>query len=275
MKEKFIKFREYSICVWETGDGPPVILLHGLGASKEWWKYNIQFLGRNFKVLVPDIIGFGNSEKPEINYDLSLANDFIKNIIEKFKLGKVALIGNSMGGLIALNFSADFPDKVQKITLVDNAGFSRELSFILRIATIYPVGEIALSFVSYKTIKILLKSIIYNEKKVPEELIYKVLEILKLPNAKSILLKILRYGVSLKGLNPLIYETILKKISKIEIPTLIIWGREDRIIPLSQAYLGQKLIKNSRLYIFERCGHLPQIEYSDEFNQLVLNFLLE
>jgi len=98
---------------------------------------------------------------------------------------------------------------------------------------------------------------------------------IKLKNSKKILLKILRYGVNLKGLHPLIYKSILKNISKFEIPTLIIWGKEDKIIPLSQAKLGHKLIKNSHLFIFEKCGHLPQIEYKNKFNQLVLDFLLE
>ncbi len=273
MKEKFIKFGKYSICLWEEGRGVPGILLHGLGASKEWWKYNIPFLAKNFKIYAPDIIGFGHSEKPEIEYNFEFANNFLNDLIETFNLQKVSLIGNSMGGLMALNFSVNFPDRVDKLILVNNAGFSRELSLILRIATLYPIGEIALSLASYRTVKILLKSVIYDKSKIPEELIYKALEILKLPNTKSTLLAILRYGVNLKGLSSSIYESLIKKISRLEIPTLIIWGKEDKIIPVSQAYIGHKLISNSQLFIFEKCGHLPQVEYANEFNKLVLKFL--
>ncbi len=136
MKEKFIKFKNYKISLWEDGKGQPVILLHGLGASKEWWKYNFPFLSKHFKVIVPDIIGFGHSDKPEISYNLDLANNFLNSLIESFNFHKVSLIGNSMGGLISLYFALNFPDRLNKLVLVSNAGFSRNLSLILRIATI-------------------------------------------------------------------------------------------------------------------------------------------
>lgn len=224
---------------------------------------------------MPDIIGFGHSDKPDILYSLDLANDFLNNLIEKFSFNKISLIGNSMGGLISLYFTITFQEKVEKLILVNNGGFSQELSPILKIATIYPIGEIALAFANYKTVYWLLRSLFYDKSKIPTELIYKVLEILKFENSKKILLRVLRYGVNLKGLNPGIIEFILNKISGIKIPTLIIWGEEDKIIPSSSAKLGNKLIKNSKLHIFKGCGHLPQIECKNKFNQLVLDFLLE
>ncbi|MFQ6082202.1 MAG: alpha/beta fold hydrolase [Candidatus Aminicenantia bacterium] len=273
MEERYKKISKYQVCYWEEGNGPPVILLHGIGASKEWWQYNILTLAQKYQVYAPDFIGFGRSDKPRVNYDFNFSNNFLNNFLREFNLQKVSLVGNSMGGLMALQFAICFPEKATKLVLVSNVGFGQKLTFISRIATIFPVGELAFSIANYHTTRMLLGRLFYDSRKLPNELIQKVMEITRLPQTKSIPLFILRQGVNLKGLRSEIYQPLIEQISTLKIPTLIVWGKEDKIIPVSQAHLGHKLIENSKIHIFDRCGHVPQIEKAEEFNELILNFL--
>jgi 4,5:9,10-diseco-3-hydroxy-5,9,17-trioxoandrosta-1(10),2-diene-4-oate hydrolase len=95
----------------------------------------------------------------------------------------------------------------------------------------------------------------------------------RLPEAKETLLTVARTGVDLMGQNMRLLEPLLCRLPEIEAPTLIIWGAQDPIIPVAHAHIAHQMIRTSQLHIFDRCGHLPQIEKPEEFNQVVLNFL--
>src|ERR1044071_758765 len=106
----------------EAGSGPKVILLHGLGGSWQSWHFNIAALAEKYHVVVPDQIGFGKSDKPFVNYRIRTYVDFLDQFCKQLKVERASLIGNSMGGWIAAAFTAAFPDRVDKLVLVDAAG---------------------------------------------------------------------------------------------------------------------------------------------------------
>lgn len=95
----------------------------------------------------------------------------------------------------------------------------------------------------------------------------------RLPRSAEVCLQVLRTGVNLKGIKKEIWSLLQKAASSLRHETLIIWGAEDKITPLSQAHVGKELIRNSRLHVIENCGHIPQVECPEEFNQAVLDFL--
>ncbi len=273
MKETYILVEGQRIRYIETGKGSPLLLIHGLGASLDWWKYNIAHLARHHRVIAFDFLGFGYSSKPEIEFNIDLALRFVRSSIDVFDLPKVSMAGNSMGGLIVLFAAFDMPERVDKVILVDNAGFGQELSVLLRWASVFPVGELALSIRTPWSVKMLLSQIFYDPKKIPPDLVNCVLKIFGQPRAKETCLQVLRYGVNVKGLREEIYAPVLAQAPSLPHPTLIVWGADDSIIPLSQAQQGKRLIRNSRLTVFKKCGHVPQVEWPEQFNQVVLDFL--
>jgi pimeloyl-ACP methyl ester carboxylesterase len=157
--------------------------------------------------------------------------------------------------------------------LVDNAGLGQKLSILLRLGSVYPVGELALSLRNRLTVKMFLSRLVYDNKKLPPQLIDCVLRMFSLPQSAETCLQVLRTGVNLKGIKKEIWRSLQKAASSLRHETLIIWGAEDRITPLNQAHAGKGLIRNSRLRVIESCGHIPQVECPEEFNQALLDFL--
>lgn len=273
LKETYISINGYDVRISEKGSGPEVILLHGLGGSLESWELNLNALSKKYRVISFDFLGFGHSAKPKIRFSLDVASDFMLSFLDAFALSKASLIGNSMGGLIALHTASKIPERIDKLILVDNAGFGPELSFILRLVSVYPVGEFVLAMRNHFTARKLLSQLFYDGKKLPARFVDCVLRIFDLPRTGEACLEVLRFSVNLKGLRDKIWVSIVEKAASLPHKTLIVWGANDRITPLFQAYMGKSLIKNSKLLVFEKCGHLPQMEWAEKFNRAAVNFL--
>jgi pimeloyl-ACP methyl ester carboxylesterase len=273
LRETYISVNEYDVRISEKGSGPSVILLHGLGGSLEWWELNFHALSQKYRVIAFDFLGFGHSAKPKIRFSLDVASDFMLSFLDVLALSRVSLIGNSMGGLIALHTASKIPERIDKLILVDNAGFGSRLSLVLRLASVYPIGEFALATRNHFTARMFLSHLFYDSRKLPARFVDCVLRIFDLPRTAEAFLEVLRFGVNLKGLRDNIWVSIVEKAPSLPHKTLIIWGAEDKITPLSQACTGKNLIKNSKLLVFEKCGHLPQMEWADNFNRSVVNFL--
>ncbi len=273
MKDEYISIAGHEIRFTEKGAGPPLVLLHGMGGSLEWWEYNLDFFSSTCRTIAFDFPGFGFSSKSVIDFSMDAASNFMVSFLDAFQLSKASLIGNSMGGFFAFLFAASQPDRVDRLVLVNNVGFGRELSLPLRLGTVFPFGELALSVRNHPIARIFLARLFYDSEKIPSHLIPTVLKIFNMPQTRRVCLQVLRSGVNLKGLKEGIWLKVLDEASSLPHKTLIIWGKNDKVAPLDQAYTGKNLIKNSQLHVFEECGHLPQVEWAKEFNRLVLDFL--
>src|SRR5690349_4655411 len=130
--EKDVVIYGQKIHYLEAGSGPTVILLHGLGGNLQNWSFTTAPLAQQFYVIVPDQIGFGKSDKPLINYRVRTYVDFLDQFCKQLKIERATLVGNSMGGWIAAMFTASFPDRVDKLVLVDAAGYAPPKDFDLR-----------------------------------------------------------------------------------------------------------------------------------------------
>lgn len=273
MKEEYISVAGHKIRFLEKGKGPPLVLLHGMGGSLEWWEYNLDAFSRKYRTIAFDFPGFGYSTKSGLSFSKNSASDFMISFLDAFYIPKASLIGNSMGGLIAFLTAANQPERIDKLILVDTVGFEIKLSILLRLGTVFPLGELALSVRNHLIARIFLNRMFYDSQKVPDQLIPTVLEIFDMPQTRKACLRILRSGVDLKGLKKEICLRVRDRAGSLPHKTLIIWGANDKVAPLNQAYVGKNLIKNSQLHVFDKCGHLPQVEWPEEFNHLVLEFL--
>ena len=256
-QEKTAVVFDQNIRYFEAGQGPAVILLHGLGGVKESWLGNFGALAAGYHVYAIDMIGFGHSDKPFLDYKIATFVDFLYAFMQTQNLGKATMVGNSMGGWVALDFAIQHPGMVDKLVLVDAAG----------LAWLRPVGVgVDQNPSSLAAMRTLIESVFYDKKLVSDAAVQHVF-IDRMRDNVGYTIHSTWAGFAA---TPQFEDA---KLGSIHAPTLVMWGRQDELIPLAS---GEKLrdgIKGAKLVVFEQCGHIPQIEKTDEFNRALLEFL--
>lgn len=255
-----------------AGQGPPLILLHGLGGSAQWWRPNLDALGRIRTVYAPDLPGHGLSDKPKVAYTLDMGRAFLLDFLEAAHLPSADLLGHSTGGLIALDFALAYPQRVNKLILVDSAGLGREVSPFLRLMALPLVGEL-LALPCPFLLRALLRHLLHDKSLITPELVEQVRQERSAPGFRQALLIALRHGVGMKGMKPHIILT--ERLPRLKPPALLLWGVQDQLLPFSQARKASGLLPSLRLHPFPHCGHVPNWERRDEFNAAVAEFLRE
>jgi|SRR5215213_5996051 len=245
----------------EAGTGPTVILLHGLGGSTQVWQFNVAALAEKYHVVVPDQIGFGKSDKPLVNYRIRTYVDFLDQFCKQLKIERATLIGNSMGGWIGAMFTASFPDRVDKLVLVDAAGYAPPKDLDSRVF-------FGLNPPTRDGMKILVAKIFYNKAFLTDAAIDQAIAARLAAGdgytINSITESIIRSEDFL--------DDIVKTIKR---PTLIVWGRQDGLVSLAEGERFNKDIAGSKMVVIDQCGHVPNVEKPGEFNAAVLKFLGE
>ncbi len=254
------------------GSGPPVLLIHGLGGFLETWIYNIAALSRHFTVYALDLPGHGLSEGPVADYTLECCTHRIAvGFLAALGIEHVSLIGHSLGGLVCLGLAINFPEKVDKLVLVDSAGLNKEAPLIYRLAALPVLGDILLKPTIKPLIKAGMKRGFYNPEIVTEEMVDLSYSYWRMPKFKRALSNLLKHNVSLDGVHPEVLVT--EKLHLVRSPTLLIHREEDQVIPVEHARLACHLIPDVRCRTFPECGHCPQIEKAPQFNEAVIDFL--
>lgn len=244
----------------DVGTGPVVVLLHGLGGSSVNWAFNLLALSQKYRVIAPDQIGFGRSDKPLINYRVGTYVDFLDKFLDGLSVERASLVGNSMGGWIASLYALKYPKRVERVVLVDAAGFAPPKEFDL--STLSGLNPSTREQTRYLLNLVFFNPILKSDANVDATLAARI-------SAGD--------GYTIQSLVESIYrnEDMLDgKLAGIKQPTLIIWGREDGLLPLARD--GEKFKKelpSAQFVIFEQCGHVPQAEKPAEFNAAVLKFL--
>lgn len=245
----------------EAGSGPTVILLHGLGGSSQVWNFNIGPLAEKFHVVVPDQIGFGKSDKPLVNYRIRTYVDFLDQFCKQLKIERATLVGNSMGGWIAAMFTASFPDRVDKLVLVDAGGYTPPKDFDMR--TLFSLNP-----TTRAEMKVLLGKVFYNKAFQSDAAIDQSMTV-RLAAGDGYTIKSITESI-IRGEDFL--DDVVKTIKR---PTLIVWGRQDGLVPLADGEHFNKDIAGSKMIVLDQCGHVPNVEKPGEFNAAVLKFLTE
>jgi len=273
-EDGYVKVGKINTRYWVLGQGSPLLLIHGLGASCQYWRYNVRSLSEGCRIYAFDLPGFGRSDKKIDDYSLHFAGEFVAAFLDSQGVERASLVGNSLGGVVSLQFAVQYPQHLDKLVLVSSAGLASELPLSFRLLTIPLLGEfIAWAWGTRPGTKLTLRSIVYHTRVIKDEFVNEMAELARLPGAKETLLSVARTGIDLRGQNMVLLEPLLQRLPEIDAPTLIIWGAQDPIIPVAHAHIAHQMIRNSQLHIFDRCGHLPQIEKPEEFNRLVLDFL--
>ncbi len=253
--------------------GHPLILIHGLGASLEAWMYNLQPLARHHRVFALDLVWFGKSDKPARQVTGEYFADFIIGFMDAVGIRQATLVGNSMGGMIAVKTALQYPDRVTGLVLANSAGFGQELAWWLRLRTLFSFPELVrppLSVARYAA-----RHLVYDPRTLTDDLIQAVLDLEVQPGSLEAARRVLKYGVNWRGLRPDALHEIRDAARALRVPTLIVWGKQDRVIPVAHAEIARRHIPDAQLHVFDQCGHAPMIEKADQFNELVARFVRE
>lgn len=270
--DRFIDVQSIWTRYWDFGAGPPIILLHGLGASAETWQYVVGPLSQHYRVLVPDLIGFGYTDKPNIDYTLEAFVGFVGAFMESVAIPQATFVGHSLGGAIALRIAIEHPDWVQRLVIADTGGLEETSGLLLKLLRLPLVGECLLSPGRGKTRKAL-KLYFYDKSHVTDEIVDLNFRLISQPGAQRAYLSTVRNTISTSGSEPGIKMLVTDRLDEIEARTLVLWGAEDEIASPDTAQLIARGIPNVELHVIPEAGHNPMAEQPERFNKALLDFL--
>ncbi|MCM3901656.1 MAG: alpha/beta hydrolase [Pyrinomonadaceae bacterium] len=252
----------------EKGMGTPLVLIHGFTSSTYSWKDVFEPLSRSFRVIAVDLKGFGFSGKPDGDYTRRAQAELVAHLLNHLKIEKAWLVGNSMGGEVALNVALTNPQRVAGLILIDSAGVAVQGGSSLAPAYVrIPfVGRAltALALTSDKLVREGLEKSFYDDAKVTAERVAYYHRPLKTRGGQLAALRVRTQWAQFP------VEPELGKISTL---TLIIWGAEDALIPLAAGRTMNSMIKDSKLVIIENCGHVPQEEMPERVLDEMTKFI--
>ena len=248
-----------AIHYFDMGSGPVVVLLHGLGSRKEDWLPVLEPMAQKFRLLVPDQIGFGRSDKPLLDYSIQTYVDFLNEFLRQLKVEKANLVGQSLGGWIAGLYVAEIGGgarliPVERLVLVDAAGLKQDK----------PIPDLNPS--SLAAMRGLMEAVFYDTSWLNEDALRKIFTD-KLAAHDGYTVR------SLLGNPALGTERLDDRLASIKVPTLVAWGKQDKLLPIGAGERYAAGIAGAKLVSFEKCGHVPPIEKTEEFVTAVAAFL--
>ena len=238
------------------GTGEPIIMIHGGQMNSYDWRDNIDFFAKTHRVYAVDMIGYGWSDKPSGEYSPDFFAEFINDFMSHLNIENAIFIASSWGGGHTLNFSLKYPERVNALILSSPCGYKHKLDimYLLR----FPIlGRIILLFSSKTMIKSQLKAAYFNKNCVDENLV------------NAVYFPFLSRGFmqsTLKSYKNADFHFVQDNLGKINLPTLLIWGDTDHKHPLEMAEKMNSEINASQVVVFDKCGHLPHSEKSEQFN---------
>ena len=255
----FVTVGQYRIRYLEAGHSKKtIILLHGLGASAERWLPIIPYMSNDYRVIMPDIIGFGYSDKPVTNYTPKFFMEFLSGFMKNTGIEKPVIVGSSLGGRILIEYAIHYPQNIEKMILVSPA-INEESSPALQSymqAALHP---------TFEDVKNAFLTMNGRVDEIEDEFISEFVNRMNLPNAKMAFLASLM-GLKKQTLKP-------EMLADLTIPTMLIWGEDDQVIPISNVVKFGNSIKNMQYQIMKKCGHAPYAEKPELFSKIMLDFL--
>jgi pimeloyl-ACP methyl ester carboxylesterase len=250
----------------EAGDGPAVILIHGSGpgvTAYANWRLVLPALSQSFRVVAPDMVGFGFSERPsDVTYGVQTWADQTVGLMDSLGIQKASLVGNSFGGAIALRIAAQHPERVGSLVLMGSMGVDFPITEGLERVWGYEP--------SFENMRKVLDVFAYDRELVPDELAEVRYRASMQPGFQE------SYGAMFPPPRQRWVDAMRTsddEIRQLRHRTLIVHGREDKVIPLETSITLIQLIDDAELHVYPHCGHWTMIERSDDFNRLVHDFL--
>ncbi len=257
-----------------AGEGEVVLLVHGMAGSSRTWRAVMPPLAQNYRVLSPDLLGHGESAKPMGDYSLGAYASGLRDLMAALGIGRATVVGQSLGGGVAMQLAYQHPELVERLVLVGSGGLGREVSWMLRLLTLpgaeyvmpllFPpfargAGDAVSGFVSRHG---------WRAPNISE--MWDAFASLTDVDNRQAFVRTLRAVIDVGGQSVSAEDRLYLTAA---MPTLIVWGDEDPIIPVDHAYSAHEAMPGSRLEIFEGAGHFPHVEHPERFVEVLSDFL--
>lgn len=243
-----------TIRYYDIGRGSPLVLVHGVGGDADQWAFVYGALAAKHRIIALDLLGFGRSDKPTIDYRVEVYVELLDRFLTALGIPRASLLGHSFGGWIVASFALAFPQRVDRLVLVDSAGMGT------------PVLPVDLNVSTRRNMREVFEFMFDDPRMVSDGLVdlaYGLhLDRNDGPTIRSALATLASTREKLDG-----------KLGALTTPTLLVWGENDRLTPLAMAREFDSALPNAELVVIPRCGHLPLIENPTAFSNAVLGFL--
>jgi len=275
VEERQINVDGLTIRYFEAGnDGPPLVLLHGDATSALDWSWVLPTLAATHHVYAPDFPGFGDSAKPNREYSPEFLAQFLTDFLNALGVGPAVLVGNSLGGLVALRFALSRLEQVTALALVDSSGLGHSVTPLLSQLTLPWYGEAAITFcktpLGAKQRSWLRAALLFAyPMQVPAVWLAEQERMTQMPGFLEASLSSLRAQLNVIGQR----QVLLDSLPQLKIPTLVVWGTRDQVFPKEQAQAAVSRLQQGRLALMPDCGHLPHVERPKLFAAALSEFL--
>lgn len=269
LRETAVAGRRVSYVDLGSGDGPPVVFVHGLGGSWQNWLENIPRVAQERRVVALDLPGFGRSEMPAERSSIPGYARVVDELCDRLGLGEVVVVGNSMGGFIAAELAIEFSARVAKCVLVAAAGISitslrrhPAMTWARVVATLGAWGTAHARTVAVRPRlrHAALSVVMRHPSRIPADLAYEQIAHSGSPGFVD-------------AMKALLSHDVRARLGEVRCPTLIVWGDRDVLVPVEDAAVFESLIADSRTLIFTDTGHTPMLERPVEFNDRLMEFV--
>lgn len=258
----------------DEGSGPVLLLIHGMAGSSETWQAALPALAKNYRVIAPDLPGHGRSAKPRGDYSLGAFAAFLRDLLRELDIEKVTVVGQSLGGGVAMQFTYQHPEYCERLILIGSGGLGPDVNWTLRLLSA-PGAELVLPIIAPKPvlnagnkIRSWLTSAGVHSPRADET--WRSYSSLADRETRQAFLRTLRSVVDYRGQA---VSAMNRLYLNSEMPTLLIWGDNDKIIPVAHGYAAHEAIPGSRLEILPGIGHYPHAESPAAVVEIIDDFL--
>jgi pimeloyl-ACP methyl ester carboxylesterase len=275
MQMRELTIHEQRVTYRTAGEGPLVLLIHGMAGSATTWKQVMPRLSERFTVVAPDLLGHGRSDKPAGDYSLGSFASLLRDLLVALGHERATVVGQSLGGGVAMQFSYQYPERCERLVLVGSGGLGREVNPLLRFLSL-PGSEAVLRLGCAASVRGAIHSVGRLASRVGLRPAPVVAELWRSYTSladdatRRAFLRTLRAVVDPRG-------QAVSAANRLhlagEVPTLIVWGDADPIIPVEHAHAAHASIPGSRLEIFEGIGHYPHCEAPERFVEVLTEFI--
>lgn len=270
--------RRVSLCGISTrylsaGSGRPVVLLHALGEDSSQWLAVLRALAPHYRLYALDLPGFAGGARPPRHTSAWFAS-FLAAFVEDVAGEEVAVVGNSLGGLVALRFAFANRERVGALGLVASVGLGVEVSPLLQLPTLPGLGEVGALWtqnpLGMAHLLVARAALVFGDpRRVPATWLAQQATLVRRPGFVDGVLAALRAQVDLWGQR----DVVVDELPRLDVPTLVVWGDRDRVLPIAQAHRAARRLPQVSLTVFPGCGHLPPVEQPKRFTVILQDFL--
>ena len=270
-----IKLHGRTVTYRREGSGPVIVLIHGLAGSLHTWDAVTTALASNYTVIAPDLAGHGGSDGPAGDYSLGAYASGLRDMLNALGHDRATIVGHSLGGGVAMQFAYQFPQYCERIVLVSSGGLGDEVSLALRAAAL-PAAELVLPLIAHRhliTAGARIGRWVRALGVSPSENLLESLRTyatLSDPRARRSFVQTVRAVIDYRGQRVSATDLLPTIANK---PSLIMWGTEDRIIPVAHALNAQRLLPGGQLALFDGAGHFPHLADPARFVQTLTTFI--